>query len=56
LLVPSGVTSSIKQRRKVLVFASSQLTHLLRYDRKEPETYLLKFIRNIYFLSYTKAG
>lgn len=52
MLVPSQVTSSVKQRRKIFVFTSSQLTYLLQYDRKERETYLLKFIRNIPFLIY----
>lgn len=50
------VTSSVKQRRKIFVFASSQLTYLLQYDRKESETYLLKLIRNISFLWYIKVG
>lgn len=52
MLVPSQVTSSAKQHSKIFVFTSSQLTYLLQYDRKEHETYLLKFIRNIPFLIY----
>lgn len=56
MLVPSEVTSSVKQHRKVFVFASSKPISLLQYNRKEPEIYLLKFIRNIPFLWYIKVG